>query len=99
MSSIISVDITPASSLQYADYDASRPVTQFHPLTQYCGWYIVDGARMTAKVPALPIGELGSKDPSKTILTVPFLIPSTRLLQISLGRMDLSNKTVGSLTV
>ena len=52
---------------------------------------------MTAEVLAGPMGEAASKEPLETILSVPFLIPSTRLLHISSGRMNLSSKIVGSL--
>ena len=52
---------------------------------------------MTAEVPAGPIGEAASKEPSETMLVVQFLMPSTRLLHISSGSMNLSSKIVGSL--
>ena len=52
---------------------------------------------MTAEVPAGPSGEATLKDPSETAHAVPALIPSTRSLQPSSGRMNLSSKMVGSL--
>ena len=52
---------------------------------------------MTAEEPAGPIGEAASKDPSETVHAVPALMPSTRSLQPSSGRMNLSSKIVGSL--
>ena len=52
---------------------------------------------MTAEVPASPIGGAASKDPSETVHAVPSLIPSTRSVQPSSGRMNLSSKIVGSL--
>ena len=49
---------------------------------------------MTAKVPADPIGEEASTDLSETILAVPFLIPTKRMLHISSGRMNSFTKIV-----
>ena len=51
---------------------------------------------MTADVPALPMVESGSKDLSETMLAVPFLIPSTRLLHMSSGGRNLSREMVPS---
>ena len=56
----------------------------------------VDGARITANVPTGPIGEVGLKEPSDTILADPFLIPSLNAWHLSSGSTNLSNKIVGS---
>ena len=52
---------------------------------------------MTAEVPARPSGEAALKDPSETAHAVPALMPATRSMQPSSGRMNLSSKIVGSL--
>ena len=52
---------------------------------------------MIAEVPAGLIGEAASKEPSETILVVPFLMSSTKLLHRSFGSMNLSSKIVRSL--
>ena len=52
---------------------------------------------MTADVLASPNGEAASKDPSETAHAVPALMPSTKSLQPSSGRMNLSSMIVGLL--
>ena len=54
---------------------------------------------MTAKVKVGPIWEEASYNPSETILVVTFLMPSTRLLLLSPGRMNLCSNIVWSLMV
>ena len=52
---------------------------------------------MTTKVPAKPMGEVPSKESSEKILGVPFRMPSTRLIHISLGSTNVFSRIVGSL--
>ena len=49
---------------------------------------------MTAEVPAGPIEEVASNDPSEIVLEVPLCMPSTRALYISSGSMNLSSRIV-----
>ena len=52
---------------------------------------------MTIEVLAGLIGEEASKEPLGTILAVPFLMPSTRLVYISCQRMNLFSNIVALL--
>ena len=70
---------------------ASHPVT-----SQDFLWHAIEDARITAEEPAGPIGEAASKEPSETTHAVPSLMPSTRSVQPSSGRMNLSSRMVGS---
>ena len=47
--------------------------------------HLVEGTEITAEDPAGPISDSGLKEPSKIVLVVPWIIPSTRLLQLLLG--------------
>ena len=72
---------------------ASHPVTSLRPRFL---WHAIEDARITAEEPAGPIGEAASKEPSETTHAVPSLMPSTRSVQPSSGRMNLSSRMVGS---
>ena len=50
---------------------------------------------MIVEFPASQIEEVASKELPETILTVPFLMPSIRLLHRSSGSMNSSSKIVG----
>ena len=58
----------------------------------------MEEARMTADIPAGPIGESSSKEPSLTIQAVPQTRPSTRFRQLLEGSSYGPSKVVGSST-
>ena len=51
---------------------------------------------ITADVPTGPIRVEGLKEPSETMLAVPFLIPRHNASHLSRGSLTLSNRIVGS---